>query len=251
VEPPELDEDLLEVQKKPEKVVVEVREQEVRTAGLGQGRAAAEMPGIDDGGEVLNLKGAAPATVASDGRPYRAILFQMAAPAETGLVCMSELEPCAILQSVQANGSKFPLLAGPVDLICESGPVGRTPMPFVAPGEKFKLGWGPDAEIRVNRWRQDEEIPAKMLSAWTVEKARVRVRLSNIGAEAKRVRVAERVPISEIEQVEVRFHEEETTGRRKPDANGLVEWDAALEPFGRASCDLAFTLRKKKSVEGI
>jgi uncharacterized protein (TIGR02231 family) len=170
VEPPELDEDLLTAQKKPDKVVVEVREQEVRTAGLGQAREAAEMPGIDDGGEALNLKGSAPATVASDGRPYRAVMFRVTVPAETSLVCMPELAPCGILQSVQANASKAPLLAGPADLICESGPVGRTTMPFAAPGEKFKLGWGPDSEIRVSRWREDESIPDKMLSTWTEER---------------------------------------------------------------------------------
>lgn len=37
----------------------------------------------------------------------------------------------------------------------------------------------------------------------------------------------------------------------EPSIDALVEWDAALEPFGRASCDPAFTPRKKESVEGI
>ncbi len=175
----------------------------------------------------------------------------MSAPAETTLVCMPEQAACAILQSVQVNAADHPLLAGPMDLTRETGPAGRTSILFLAPGKKFRLGWGPDAEVRVNRWREDSEIPAKMLSPWVEKKSKVRVRLSNMGGSEKRIRVTERVPISEIEQVEIQFHEEETTGRRKPDANGMVDWDVGPGPYGRASCDLAFTLRKKKSVEGI
>ena len=251
VKPPELDEDLLTVQRKPDKLVVEARDQELQTAGLGRGRQTREMPGIDDGGEALNLRGAAPATVPSDGQPYRVTLFTMASDAETDLVCMPELEEAAILQSTQGNTAKQPLLAGPVDLIRESGKVGRTQLEFVAPGERFKLGWGPDVELRVNRWQEDEAQESSMLSAWEEEKKKVRVRLSNIGAEAKAVKLSERVPVSELQEVEIKAHADETTDKRTPDENGLVTWTLKLEPFGRAACDLAYTVRKKKSVEGL
>ncbi len=251
IEPPELDEDILRVQKKPDKIEVQVRDQEIQTAGMGQTQQSQDMPGIDDGGEALNLKGAALASVPSDGFPYRVTMFTMTASAQVDLVCMPELVECAILRSEQPNEGTTPLLAGPVDLIRDSGKVGRTELSFVAPNETFKLGWGPDPEIRINRWHAEDESKAKMLSSWAEEKKKTKIRLSNIGAEPKTIKLSERIPVSEIEQVEINYHADESTDKQKPDENGIITWDIKLEPFGRASCDFAFTVRKKKSVEGI
>jgi len=68
-EPPELSNDILRWKKKSEEVVVETREQEVDTVGLGAAPAAvaSELPGIDDGGESMSLRAAGRASIPSDG----------------------------------------------------------------------------------------------------------------------------------------------------------------------------------------
>src|SRR5262249_31705661 len=68
VEPPELADDELYARRKPDQVVVETREQELETTGLGGGPA--EVPGIDDGGVGLKLA-ATHVSVRADGRPHR------------------------------------------------------------------------------------------------------------------------------------------------------------------------------------
>ena len=77
VEPPALRTDRLAVRRKREVLQVQTRQQKVERAGLGRGDgsggapAEPEVPGIDDGGEVLTLPGQHPVTVPSDGRPTR------------------------------------------------------------------------------------------------------------------------------------------------------------------------------------
>jgi hypothetical protein len=160
-DPPLFANDWLTVQRKQEQLVVETREEDVHTAGLGAAPGAAQamrtVPGIDDGGEAKVLRAASRATIATDGRPHCVPLFSFDADAKSELVMYPALAPLAIRKSTQPNGSSQPILAGPVDLVEESGYVGRTQVLFVAPGERFELGWGPDPGVRARRMVEEVE----------------------------------------------------------------------------------------------
>lgn len=256
IEPPELGEDLLTVQKKPDHVVVEVRDQVIEDAGQGQGpvpgqAADEEMPGIDDGGEALNLRATSPADIPSDGRPYRVEIFSLETAVQSNLVCMPELTRAVIHKTSQTNTSKSPLLAGPVDLIRESGKIGNAVIPYVAPGEAFDIGWGPDPELRVQRWQIDGETDSKAHSSWEETRKTTTIALSNIGGETRNLVLKERIPVSEIEAVKIRFDRDSTTEKVQPDENGFIEWQVTLGPFGRGSYESAYVLRKKKAVTGV
>lgn len=253
--PPLLAEDRLAVQRKSSEVVVQAREQEITTAGLG-GEAgevaeATEVPGIDDGGEAINLRAPDRATVPSDGAPHRVELFHFDGDAESELLLAAELAPAVLLRSVQTNRSPHPLLAGPVDLIRDAGLVGRTSILYIAPGERFELGWGPDPALRVHRRDERLEDESRMLSAWTTQRYKVTVRLSNIGDAPRAVHVKERVPVSELEQVQVAVHARETTDRAQPDDNGFVDWTVRLAPFGHGSVVLRYDIKKHGDTRGL
>ncbi|MEP0855398.1 mucoidy inhibitor MuiA family protein, partial [Trichocoleus sp. DQ-U1] len=122
-EPPLLTDDPLNVQEKSQQIVIQARDQQVQTAGLGTDTtpATVDLPGVDDGGEVRNLRSQTKATIPSDGRPYRVAIFSFDSPASVEYVLMPELSCQVILKSEQTNTSKFPILAGPVDLVRTSG----------------------------------------------------------------------------------------------------------------------------------
>lgn len=253
VEPPLLVSDVLRVKRKSEAVVVETREQEVHTAGLGGGPTAVipEVPGIDDGGVPLTLKATREATIPSDGQPYRAPIFRFETPVETELVVVAEAEPAAVFKTMGRNESALPVLAGPVDLIRRGGLVGRATVLFVSPGERFALGWGPDGEVRVFREVEDQEEERSMLSAWITQAHLIKVKLSNIGAREKVLTVRERVPVSEIEKVKVTVDLDQTTAERTPDRNGFLEWEVALPPFTTDQIDLRYTIKRRREVVGV
>ncbi len=251
-EPPSLSSDILRVGRRRDVVEVEVRDQEIQTAGLGgETRASTEVPGIDDGGEVLSLRALSRIDVLSDGQPHRTPLFSFKADATIERVLIGELDPAVLVRSRQTNRSAQPLLAGPVDLIRGGGLIGRTSILFIAGGERFELGWGPDSALRALREEELATEERSMLSSWTSVVHTVTLRLSNLGAEPRTVLVSERIPVSEIEKVKVDFDRRKTSGGRAPDDQGIVTWTVTLGPFARERLELRYTLRKHGDVVGL
>ncbi|HWU88465.1 MAG TPA: DUF4139 domain-containing protein, partial [Kofleriaceae bacterium] len=267
VELPQLADDELRARRRPDTVTVEAREQEQQTTGLGGGPAgAAEVPGIDDGGLGLVLS-APKATIRCDGAPHRIPVGGFSAAAQLSLVAVPLRSPWVHLRARVVNAGTRPLLAGPVDLIMASGYVGRAEIGFVAAGEKLHVGFGPEADIRVHRAETRERDEAGLLGGWNVQAVRVAVRLSNLGAERREVSITERIPISEVEQVDVQVAApdayllgtddqpggEEITQvtARSIDERGMVTWSVELPPHGRRAVTLEYRVKSQRGVAGI
>jgi uncharacterized protein (TIGR02231 family) len=252
-EPPQLTTEQLYVQRKSEQVVVEAREQEVQTTGLGGApkKQSSDLPGIDDGGEVLALRATAKASVPSDGRPYRVPLMSFTSPTALEHVLCAELAEAVILKTTHVNRSQQPILAGPVDLVRGGGYVGRTSLLYIASGENFAIGWGPDGAVRVQRSLTHAKEERAMLSGWVSQINTVELRLSNLGAAERTIQISERVPVSEIDKVKIEVDAAATTGSARPDTNGMVKWKVELPGFGRVRLTLAYVVRKHGDVVGI
>ncbi len=252
--PPTLFDDELAVQRRSDVIRVETRDESIQHTGLGLGGAAAppRVPGIDDGGEVRVLVAKGRATIPSDGRPHRVPTLSSRMESSSSLVSYPELAEAVLVRAVQANGKDAPLLAGPVDLVRASGFVGRTKIPLVAANERFELGFGPDPHVRVRREIEtvDEE-PGILPSNWIGRSHRIRVHLSNLDTSARKIEVTERVPVSEIEKVEIHFDEKKTSPRATPNNDGFVKWNVELAARGRATLELRYVVRRHKDVMGI
>ena len=254
-DPPILDSDILAVRPKSKEVVVETREQEIQTSGLGAGefaaREAPELPGIDDGGVVRNFRAPQRSTVPADGCPHRIALSSFESRAEVALVSMPELIECVFTRTTLENRGEFPILAGPVDLIRKSGFVGRTQILFVAAGEKFEIGWGPEPDLRIKRTTEVTEDKSRLLSSWIERTHKVYVMLSNLGSRSHAIEITERVPLSEIDKVKIQLQADKTTGGKQPDKNGFVKWTIDLVPRGYERVQLCYELKKHDDVRGI
>lgn len=243
IEPPLLSDDLLTAQKKNEKLVVQAREVVVQKARVsvggpsGSASKTVELPGVDDGGEIRTLEAKGLCTVPSDGRPNTVPLFSFTATPKRKLLAYPELELRVFLTSVQKNEAKFPILAGPVELLLQNGFVGWTKVLFVAPGEEFRLSFGPDASLRLSRTEREREQEATSTD-WKTRSKTVWLYLSSLGDEAKTIEVIERMPVSEIEQVKIALSTKRTSPKPKVDENGFASWTVELAP--RAQTQLTF-----------
>lgn len=251
VEPPLLSDDLLTARKKSERTVVAAREVAVQSASVEGGQPAeqVDLPGVDDGGDIQALAVEGRVTVPADGRPNFLPLFRFEAPAEVSRVLMAELSEAVFLKSVQANTGRHPVLAGPVELIRERGLVGWTRTLFVAPGERFELGFGPQDDLRVTRQRRDLEETRDPVKKTRLKERHIRLYLSNLVDEARTVEVTERVPVSEVEEVEVSILKR--TAGEGPDQNGFCRWSVTLEPYQRQVLELRYQLSVAPGVEGL
>lgn len=252
-EPPLLSDDRLQTQRRSEQVEVEARQVKIQRAKVPPGEAtstARALPGVDDGGEIRLLVAKGAHDVPSDGRPTTVPLDAFEAPCEARLVVMPELEPRAFCETLLSNHSAHPILAGPVALVRDHGFVGWTETMFVAPNERFSLSFGPDDAVRVTRTAR-EATETDHVDGWRVTAHLVKLFLSNLGGDPKRLVVTERIAVSEVEQVRVTLLDEETSNGPTVDDDGFVKWTVDLEPHGRETRQLAWSIAVAPGVEGL
>lgn len=254
-EPPRPQLDSLRAQKRSSEVVVAERDQEIfelpsaELGGLAPAARSSEVPGIDDGGQAVHLRASQKSTIPSHGKPVRVALSTFLCETELENVLMGEVCSEVVQKSRQRNTSSDPLLAGPVDLIRESGLIGRGSLDYVAAAEPFTLGWGPLPSVRaVRQTRQSSEEKDDMLGGWMRVKHTVEIILSNLSSESHSVKVIERIPVSELKQVEVVFDSKTSSPGATPDANGFVSWTVELGARARFQLSLAYSLRRRKEV---
>jgi hypothetical protein len=247
--PPLLGDDVLFLQRKQEKAtIVEAREQTIAAAGLDRGaRAVQEMPGVEDGGEPLSFEAPRPVTIPSDGQPFRVELSERRMPCTVDLVAHPERGEAAHVRATATLTGGGPILAGPLrlargnsiaepsgarrDASGEALPsrmrevfVGRGKIAFIAEGEPFEVGFGVDDGLRVKR-RVDEERDTTPVIGTQKWKRTLKLYLSNLGGEARRLNVVERIPVSEIADVEIDVLD---PGGAQIDKDGFARFDVEL-----------------------
>lgn len=240
---PPLAEDNLRLRRKTDQekrsVIVEAREQVIAVAGLGRGqRAVEEMPGVDDGGEPLTFSAQRPTSLPSTGMPVRVEICTLTLPCQIERVAFPEKSMGAHLRATATLTGTRPLLAGPVHVIRGTELAGRSRVLFVAPGEPFELGFGIDDGLRVRRKVDESRETTAVLGTQKITRT-VRLYVSNLSGERKPVLLTERVPVSEIRDVEINV--QPGPGMRFDSKDGFVRIDCDLDPS--ATKEVSFSYR--------
>ncbi|MET9498782.1 mucoidy inhibitor MuiA family protein [Streptomyces sp. NPDC006552] len=213
------------------------------------------LPGVDDGGEVRVLHAPAPVSVPGDGRPHRVPLTTGTGAAHRTYVCAPELSPLVTEVVRFTNPSGHALLAGPVELVRDSGYAGRGTLDFTAPGAPAELAFGSSDSHRVLR-ETDESRTTAGLAQRTVITRTVRLHLSRFSAPGESddrvVSLRERIPVSEVADVEVRLREDACSPVPDAlDAEGIARWDVSLPPGGRRTVTLVYEVSASGKVTGL
>lgn len=247
--PPLLHDDVLSVRRRTDaerkRVQVEMREQQMTVAGLDRGaRAVDEMPGVDDGGVPLTLTAREKVTIAGDGRPFRVELATVKLAAAIERVVFPEIATVAHYRATATLIDGGPLLAGPVRIARGTSLVGRSAIDFVGKGEPFEVGLGIDSGVRVRRTVEEQRDTATVTGKQRIRRL-VKVFLSNLAHEAKKLVVTERVPVSEIEDVEIKLLE---AGGWDDLEDGLLRRELTLLPSRIKTLELSYEIRAASKV---
>lgn len=246
--PPVIADDVLVARRKTEQerrqVRVEARDQAIVLAGLDRGaRALDEMPGVEDAGEPLTFEPPERVSLVSNGRPFRVEVARRVLAAKVDRVVFPEIAPSAHLRATLTLSTGGPLLAGPVRVARGQSLVGRSKVGYIGAGEPFELGFGSDDGVRVRR-AQDEERDTALLGAQRLRRT-VRVYLSNLSGEVKRALVTERVPVSEIDDVEVTIIE---AAGFQLDNDGFARTEVSLGPRATQTLKLIYEIKASSKV---
>ncbi|MBK6919445.1 MAG: mucoidy inhibitor MuiA family protein [Deltaproteobacteria bacterium] len=251
--PPSLTEDRLHTRPKTdtEKQTVDVAVREVDIADTGEGRHEDALPGVDDGGEVRRLVLASRTDLPSDGEPHRVSLSSFTAPATVETLCVPELGTEAQVVARFANLGAEPLMAGPVDVLRSSGYVGRTQLGYVAPGEAVRLSFGSEDGVVVTR-RVAVTKDASRLTGRTTQRTTVTLAISNASPLARTLVVEERVPVSEVKEVEIEVDARACSpAPRELTRDGIAKLELELPPHGTRTASFVWELSAAGKVAGL
>ena len=185
----------------------------------------------------------------SDGYAVRVPLFDFTCPTTMENLLAAEVNPQVVQNTRLTNCSARPLLAGPVDLVREAGWVGRARLSLVAPGESFQLGWGPQTTLRALRSEeQGRSEKDDLLGGWMRQRTQTTVTLSNLSDQTQALEVIERIPVSEIKQVEISADIKSMQPPTRPDQNGFLRWTLELAPRSKTVVEAAYWTRRRKEV---
>lgn len=241
---PELASDRLRLREKAVKkrVVLEHREEAV-----SRDRGDDALPGVYDGGEARVFQALGAVSVPSDGRPHRVSTGGFESEATAGLLAMPEVAAQVFLRARLNNRGSQPVLAGPVTLLRDGAYVGVGEVKYVGPGEAFELSFGSDDRFSVESERAREE--EKRMVGRDRTHFVTRARVDSSAGSRERVEVVMRLPVSELEALDVSPSEKFCSeGKPAPDDDGLVRLQADLAPGERQELTLGFHLDRSGDI---
>jgi hypothetical protein len=132
------------------------------------------------------------------------------------------------------NTSKLVLLPGEATMYIGTDFVGRTQMPLVAVGEQFRVGFGTDPQLQIQRQLVDKS--RTMQGANQILKYEYRIMASSYKGTPVRVQVWDRLPLAETEVIGINIVKAQPEMSKDPlylreeRPKNLLRWDVMLQP---------------------
>ncbi len=190
--------------------------------------------GFDAGmqGTVFTFRFQAPVDVRSGADALRLAMDDLAAEVDLRADAVPLLDATAFLVAEMTNATGQPLLPGPAMLYAEGALVGGTDLPLVADGDTLDLGFGAIDGLVLSR-----EVPSRsegeqgILSTSNRRTERAVLKVQNLTGQPWEVRVTDRVPYSEQDDLAITWEASPAPATDSADGRrGVLTWDLAVAP---------------------
>ena len=212
-----------------------IQQKSVRTFAKISGRAT-----------TAHFRALADKAVPSDGQPIRLPIGELNLNRTERIVAAPEASLNAARVFELNNKNVQALLPGKVILYFGANFLGSTAIDFVGPGEEFSLYAGVEDEVKVSRVldRSKSEKRKTSFSSKTELQASWIIEVENLSAVEKNVRLADRIPVSQNDDVKVRSVK--TSPKITPDEKGLFSWDLILKPKEKRILNVEYVVQYPK-----
>jgi uncharacterized protein (TIGR02231 family) len=199
-------------------------------------------------GTMAHFAGEGRPTVRSDGTAVRVPIGSAELAATPKIVAAPELSLNAIrtVEVVQAGAQ--PLLPGRVALFEQGAFMGFTDIDFVAEGETFALLLGVADPVKLSRV-MDRKLSSIVRGSRTRVQVVFNVGVENLSAEPVRVKLQDRIPVSEDREIRVFGVDIKPEGR--PDERGLLTWDVDLKPKEKRVYRIAYGIEYPQGITAV
>lgn len=223
----------------PAKVLVRRDELQRHAEGGLSDKAAANGLEASDQGLSVQLAVKGTADVAGDSTPVRLMVGKADLAAAFVLRTAPRHLPYVFRVADLVNSAPFPLLPGPVELFRRGGYLGKAPLERVPQGGKFHLSFGLEEGVKVKRLVL-EEIKRDTGLFKSNQRFHYSYRYELESSAPMTIELAEQIPVSELDEVQVEIEDRTTAGYEKEPADGILRWKLALSGGEKKQVDLAF-----------
>ena len=195
---------------------------------------------------TAHFRALADKAVPSDGQPIRLPIGDLSLNRTERIVAAPEasLNAARVFELNNKNGQA--LLPGKVTLYLGANFLGSTAIDFVGPGEEFSLYAGVEDEVKVSRVldRSKSEKRKTSFSSKTELQASWIIEVENLADVEKNIRLADRIPVSQNDDVKVRSVK--ISPKVTPDEKGLFSWDLILKPKEKRTLNVEYVVQYPK-----
>ena len=186
-------------------------------------------------------------TIPSNTQKHRVTISESKHPASLLLVAVPRLQQAAFIEADIKYAGEEQLIPGPASIFRDGNFIGKTQLDAIAPGESFKLGFGQDDRVKVERklLRQKD---SDENSGWTYAKGERnyawQTTISNFHKSNRTIEVREQLPKPRHEDIKVK----EDSLRPKPEKEdpampGLKVWRLDIASKDKAVIDFNYLVR--------
>ena len=231
-----------ESQRPPRKVIVG-RQELQQHAEATSGDASALDGRLRVAAQGLSVQLAVPerADVQGDGTPARLQAARAQLKAPLRLRSVPKLAPFVFRVADVTNATPMPLLPGPIDVFRKGDFVARYQLERVGEGGRFDLTFGLEEAIAVKRTTLEELVREhNVLGATRRRRFAYRFEVANHLPRAEEVELAEPIPVSELDDIQVGIDGTTTRGYALRAADGIVTWRLQLAPGEKRTIELHY-----------
>ena len=167
-----------------------------------------------------------PVDIPTDGTRSVSVIAVRKVPVRAEYLTVPKLSPHVYLTSAVTNNTPYPLLAGEVNVFNDAFFTGKTHLKTVASGDKFKLFFGADNQVKVKREVAKVRKEGGLLSHNRVS-YRITTELENLKKKAITLSVQDQLPLPEDQEIKVSLED----AKPRPDEtkqDGTLVWKLNL-----------------------
>ena len=219
---------------------------DIEAPGRGPTLSDPYLPAVSAGGLDYVYQAPTKATIASSGKQVRIPLASQTFQAATFHEATPALAPTAFLRARVRNDGKRPLLRGPVTIFGDGELVGVGEIQTTGPGGDIELPLGADQDVKLVR----QVVPSTKTTGVIMKSDEttydVQIQVANYKKQKITVEVADQIPRSSRDKVDVKLLGVQPAAMGAPDVDGVIKWRVELGPGATQTLKLSYRISRPK-----
>jgi hypothetical protein len=204
------------------------------------------LPAVSAGGLDYVYKAPVRATIASSGKEIRIPLASQSFRTAVFHQTTPVLDATAFLHARVRNDGKRPLLRGPATIFGDGELVGVGEIQTTGPGGDIELPLGADQDVRLVR----QVVPSTKTTGLIMKSDEtiydVTIQVGNYKKQKLAIEVADQIPRSGRDKVEVKLLGAQPAATGAPDADGVIRWRLELAPGATQTLKLGYRITRPR-----